>query len=160
MQVPGEQRDRISPVVFTSTDPTHALGRFDTAMVLCYQAEGVVSKVKAAIKRRELPRQHPATLIPQALEAGVITADEAAILKRAEEARNDAIQVDSFDNDDYFATAIAPDAVPSATGDGALGDGAPAIGEVGFGGTATTESGATTWSGAVVTQDPAAQESV
>ena len=161
LQVPGEQRDRLTPITFKSTDPTHALGRFDTAMVLCYQAEGVIAKVKAAIKSRQLPRQHPATLIPAALEANVITADEAALLQRAEEARNDAIQVDAFNNDDYFATAIDPDAVDSTTsGDGAVGDGAPAVGEVGFGGPAVTEGGATTWSGAVVTQDPAAEESM
>ena len=161
LQVPGEQRERLTPIVFKSADPTHALGRFDATMELCYQAEGVVSKVKAAIKRRELPRQHPATLIPAALEAGVITPDEAQLLQRAEEARNDAIQVDSFDNEDYFKTAVDPDAVASTTsGDGAAGDGAPAVGEVGFGGTATTEAGATTWSGAVVTQDPAAEESI
>ena len=165
LQVPGEQRERLTPAVFTSADPTHTLGRFDATMELCFQAEGVVSKLKAAIKRRELPRQHPATLIPLALKAGVVTPDEASLLKRAEEARNDAIQVDAFDNDDYFKTAVEPDAAPSATtGDGAAsgaGDGAaPALGEVGFGGAATTEAGATTWSGAVVTEDPAAEESM
>ncbi len=155
LQVPGEQRDRLTPVVFTSLDPEHALGRFDHAMRLCYQAEGVVSKVKAAVKRRELPRQHPATLIAPALEAGIITADEADLLQRAEAARNDAIQVDAFDNEDYFASAVEPSSVESATS----GDGV-AVGEVGFGGAATTEAGATTWSGAVVTEDPAAEETV
>ncbi len=153
LQVPGEQRDRLTPAVFTSLDPEHTLGRFEHTMRLCYDAEGVLSKVKAAIKRRELPRQHPATLIPMALEAGVITADEADLLQRAEAARNDAIQVDAFDNDDYFASAVSPDEVASATG----GDGA-AVGAVGFGGPAATEAGATTWSGAVVTEDPAAEE--
>ena len=168
LQVPGEQRERLTPAVFTSTDPTHTLGRFDATMALCYQAEGVVSKVKAAVKRRELPRQHPATLIPAALQAGVITMEEADLLQAAERARNDAIQVDAFDNEDYFQSAVDPDAVPAVTDSGApSGDGAgplaadaPAVGEVGFGGPAVTEGGATTWSGAVVTQDPAAEESV
>ena len=161
LQVPGEQRDRLTPAVFTSQDPTHALGRFDHAMRLCYDAEAVVSKLKDAIKRRELPRQHPATLIPLALKSGVITPAEASLLTTAEEARNDAIQVDAFDNEDYFKTAVDPDQVASTTsGDGAAGDGAAEIGAVGFGGAATTEAGATTWSGAVVTEDPAAEESV
>ncbi|WP_420454092.1 acyl-CoA dehydrogenase [Rubrivirga sp.] len=153
LQVPGEQRDRLTPAVFTSLDPEHVLGRFEHTMRLCYDAEGVVSKVKAAIKRRELPRQHPATLIPAALDAGVITADEADLLQRAEAARNDAIQVDAFDTDDYFASAVRPDEVASTTG----GDGS-AVGAVGFGGPAQTEAGATTWSGAVVTEDPAAAD--
>ncbi|MAQ93569.1 MAG: hypothetical protein CMM84_08610 [Rhodothermaceae bacterium] len=111
-----------------------------------------MSKIKAAIKRRELPRQHPATLIPLAIEGGVITRAEAEMLKAAEAARADAIQVDAFDNADYFASAVKPGEVASATS----GDGS-AVGEVGFGGPASTEAGATAWSGAVVTEDPAAE---
>lgn len=149
MQVPGEQRDRLFGGVFTTMDPTHALGRFESAMVVCAQAEGVVAKVKQAIRRGELPKQHPATLIPAAVQAGVITPDEASLLQRAEAARNDAIQVDSFTNEEYFRSAVEP----LAQGDGHAGDGAP----VGFGGTATTDAGATTWAGTVVTEDPAAQ---
>ena len=153
MQVPGEQRDRLFGGVFTTMEPEHALGRFESTMVVCAQAEGVVAKLKGAIRARTLPKQHPATLIPQAVEAGVITPDEAALLKRAEAARNDAIQVDSFTNEEYFRSAVEP----LATGDGVSGDGAPAVGAVGFGGPAATDAGATTWTGAVVTEDPAAE---
>ena len=156
MQVPGEQRDRLFGGVFSSLDPEHALGRFENAMRLCYEAEGVVRKVRDAVKRRELPKAHPVALIGQAVEAGVITPDEAALLQRAEEARNDAIQVDSFSTDEYFESAVTPDAV---SGDGAAsGDGAPPVGAVGFGGAALTDAGATTWTGAVVTEDPAAED--
>ena len=157
MQVPGEQRDRLFGGVFSTLDPDHALGRFEHTMRLAYQAEGVVAKVKDAIRARTLPKAHPATLIPQAVEQGVITADEAALLQRAEEARNDAIQVDSFTTEAYFESAVAPDEVG---GDGqASGDGAaPPVGAVGFGGPATTDAGATTWTGAVVTEDPAAED--
>ena len=155
LQVPGDQRDRLTGLVFTSNDPEHTLGRFDHAMRLCYEAEGVVSKMKAAIKRRELPKAHPATLVPQAVEAGVITSEEAALLQRAEAARNDAIQVDAFDLEDYFASAVAPDEVG---GDGTVGDGAPPVGAVGFGGAAVTEAGASAWSPAVETEDPAAED--
>ena len=153
MQVPGEQRDRLFGGVFTTMQPDHALGRFESTMVVCAQAEGVVAKVKAAIRAGALPRQHPATLIPAAVEAGVLTPDEAALLKRAEEARNDAIQVDSFTSEEYFRSAVEP---AGTSGDGHAGDGAP-VGAVGFGGTATTDAGATTWTGAVVTEDPAAE---
>ena len=155
MQVPGEQRDRHFGGVYAPLDREHAIGRFEHTMRLAYEAEGVVAKVKAAIKRRDLPKAHPATLIQKAVEAQIITADEADLLRRAEEARNDAIQVDSFTRDEYFATAVTP----SPSGDGASGDGAPPVGAVGFGGPATQDTGATTWSGAVVTQDPAAEDS-
>ena len=151
LQVPGEQRDRITPAVFSTLQPDHTLGRFESTMLLCAEAEGVVAKVKAAIKRRDLPRAHPATLIPQAVEQGILTADEADLLRRAEEARNDAIQVDSFTAEEYFATATAP----SPTGDGASGDGA-AIGAVGFGTATPVDAGAVAYGASVETEDPAA----
>ena len=94
MLVPGEQRDRPlrRRVLVARTRSTRSAGS-STPWRLCYQAEGVVRKVKDAVKRRELPKAHPAALIGQAVEAGVITPEEAALLQRAEEARNDAIQV-------------------------------------------------------------------
>ncbi|MEM0964229.1 MAG: acyl-CoA dehydrogenase, partial [Bacteroidota bacterium] len=133
LQTPGEQRDRHFGAVFTTLDPEHALGRFESAMRICYEAEAVVAKVKSAIRSRQLPKQHPATLIPQAVEQGIITAGEADLLARAEAARNDAIQVDSFTTEEYFRTA----AMPVASGDGAMGDGAT-VASVALG--ATTEA--------------------
>ncbi|MEM7786135.1 MAG: acyl-CoA dehydrogenase [Bacteroidota bacterium] len=127
IQVPGEQRERIFGGVFTTLDPDHTLGRFESTMRLAYEAEGVFGKVKAAIRRGDLPRAHPATLVEKALDAGVLTAPEADLLRRAEAARNDAVQVDAFTADEYFATAVAP----TASGDGlAAGDGAPAAVEL------------------------------
>ncbi|HEX8297710.1 MAG TPA: acyl-CoA dehydrogenase, partial [Rubricoccaceae bacterium] len=45
MQVPGAHRDRLFGGLFVSDDPTTAGGRFEHAMALAYQAEGVVHKV-------------------------------------------------------------------------------------------------------------------
>jgi acyl-CoA dehydrogenase len=118
MQVPGAQRDRVFGGVFTTMDPTHALGRFEHTMVLAYEAEAVVAKIKDAIRRGDLPKAHPAALVTAAVEKKLLTPDEAALLARAEAARNDAIQVDSFTTEEYFRTAVSP------SGDGASGDGA------------------------------------
>jgi acyl-CoA dehydrogenase len=115
---PGAQRDRLFGGVYTSADPTHTLGRFETAMAVCAEAEAVAGKIKDAVRAKQLPREHPAKLVPMAVEKGIITSDEAALVARAEAARTDAIQVDSFSPDEYFATA----ATPLASGDGA-GDG-------------------------------------
>ena len=143
MQVPGEQRDRLFGGVFVPTDPTTAVGRFEHAMTLAYQAEGVVGKVKDAVKARKLPKANPATLVGKAVEAGILTAAEADLLQRAEAARNDAIQVDSFTTDEYFASAVEPATatpVEHVSGDGASGDGA-ALGAVGFGDPTGTSAG-------------------
>lgn len=151
IQVPGEQRDRVFGGVFTTLDPDHTLGRFESAMRLAYEAEGVYGKVKDAIKRRELPRAHPAALLPQSVEAGVLTEAEADLLRRAEAARTDAIQVDAFTTEAYFESAVDPAAsaaglrVPS-------GDGAPAAGlDV----TDATDAGAVAYGAAVEGEDPA-----
>jgi acyl-CoA dehydrogenase len=154
MQVPGEQRDRLFGGVFVPTDPTTAVGRFEHAMALAYQAEGVVGKVKDAIRAKTLPRANPATLIGKAVEAGILTPDEAALLERAEAARADAIQVDSFTTEEYFASAVEPRPKTDASGGGASGDGA-ALGAVGFGDTAgvTPSSGEVAY-GAAAESDP------
>ena len=131
MQVPGIQRDRLFGGVFVPTDPETAVGRFEHAMALCYEAEAVVGKVKAAIKDKRLPRANPATLVGAAVEKGVITAEEAQLLERAEAARADAIQVDSFTTEEYFASAVEPAGQPATQVQGS-GDGA-AAGAVGFG---------------------------
>ena len=118
MMVPGEQRDRLFSGVFAPDDTSHPLGRYENAMVLAYEADGVAKKIKAAVKRGELPKARPAELVGKALEAGLITSDEAELMTRAEAARNDAIQVDDFDVEDYFRSAIGED----YNGDGAISE--------------------------------------
>src|SRR5690606_36588746 len=113
MQVPGAQRDRLFGGIFVPEDAEHPLGRLEGAMRLASDAAGVERKVRDAVKAKQLPRPHPAALVQKAVEAGVITPDEAQLLQRAEAARTDAIQVDSFDNEDYFRAAVEPTAVPA-----------------------------------------------
>jgi acyl-CoA dehydrogenase len=119
-------------------------------MALAYQAEGVVSKVKDAVKAKRLPKGNPAALVGKAVEAGVITADEADLLRRAEEARNDAVQVDAFTTEEYAASAVEPSR--PGRGGPAGGDGA-ALGTVGFGdptgAAAGTDAGAVAFGEAV-----------
>ncbi|NNF57340.1 MAG: acyl-CoA dehydrogenase [Rhodothermaceae bacterium] len=150
MQVPGAQRERLFGGVFVSDDPTTPGGRLEHAFRLAYEAESVASKIKAAIKRRELPRAHPSTLIPQAVESGILSSDEAALLQRAEEARNDAIQVDAFDVEDYFRSAVEPGAVeshPLRAHDSLAGSGDGS----------SEDAGAVAYGAAVEPQDPAAE---
>ncbi len=118
MQTPGAQRDRHTSGTYVPEDRAKALGRLEFAMVKCYEAEGIVKKLKKAIKARQLPKIHPVKLVPKAVEAGILTQAEAALLQEAEALRNDAIQVDSFTFDDYMKTSNPKYGV-SAEGDGA-----------------------------------------
>ena len=65
-------------------------------------------KIKAAVKSGQLEKAPPAQLVTPALEAGILTADEAELVARAEEARNEAIQVDSFGLSEYLQHAVSP----------------------------------------------------
>ena len=158
MLTPGTQRDRLLDGLYVSDDPSTASGRLEHAMQLAYLASGTERKVKEAIRRGVLPRAHPTTLMAAALEKGIITASEAELAAKAERARYDAIQVDAFQNEDYFRSAVDPNEiestvqqtvrVPSDSFSEASGDGASTGGE----------AGAVAYGVAVETQDPAARK--
>lgn len=125
LQIPGAQRDRMTEGVYVPDDVNEALGRLENALALAVASEDVMDKIKTAIKRKELPRKvAPKVLVEQALEKGIITRDEAQLLKDANDARNDAIQVDSFTLDEYMKSAVTMDAVPVDPAPVASGDGA------------------------------------
>jgi acyl-CoA dehydrogenase len=117
MQTPGEQRQRLTAGIYVPDDVNEALGRLENAFRLAYEGDKVARAISKAIKAKKLPKDRPENLIDQAAEAGVITYDEASILRQSEAARNDAIQVDSFTLEEYMRGAVKPDAMPA--GDGA-----------------------------------------
>ena len=134
MQTPGKQRDRLTEGCYLPQDKEQALGRLENAFVLAVQGDAIAKKIYKAVKAKQLPKDRPAKLVPKAVEAGIITTDEAQLIQQAEAARWDAIQVDSFDLDEYkrhyqeLAPAVPQTPVIASEGDGA-GDGAttPAI---------------------------------
>lgn len=104
---PGEQRDRISGNAFVPQDPTSALGRLEHALLLCTNAEPVLKKLKEAVRHGRLPKARPAQLLDQAVEASILTAEERELVQQAEQARAEAIAVDSFTLDEYMQGANA-----------------------------------------------------
>ncbi len=109
LQVPGEQRDRMMQAIYTPADRTTAVGRLEHAFVLAFQAEAVIKKLKTAIKSRRLPKAPPLELVDDAVEQGILTAEDRDLLKLAEAARDDAVQVDSFTLEEYLQSAAAPE---------------------------------------------------
>ena len=106
LQIPGEQRDRLTRSIYLPADRTTAVGRLEHAFVLAHQAEVVVKKLKRAIKSRQLPKAPPLELVDDAVDLGLITEDDRELLKLAEEARADAVQVDSFTLEEYMKSAL------------------------------------------------------
>ena len=79
----------------------------ERAFTLTHEAEAAAGKIAAAIRAGNLPKEKPEQLAPKALEIGIISQDEAQLLRDAEEARNDAVQVDSFTPEEYMAATPA-----------------------------------------------------
>lgn len=107
MQIAGSQRDDLTNGIYLPTDTSVGLGRLEHAMKLCFDAEPVVAKIKDAVRSGKLPKQRPALLVTQAVEADIISNDEAQSLQRAEHARTEAVSVDAFDLDQYRSQVFA-----------------------------------------------------
>ncbi len=101
MQTPGELRDRMTEDIYIPSNPQEAVGRYEYTLMLIVSAAPVYSKIYKAMKARKLPKDSIFNLIEPAKEEGIISADEAAVVKKAETARNDAIQVDDFTLEEY-----------------------------------------------------------
>ncbi len=118
MLVPGEQRNRLFDGIFVPDDAQHPLGRYENAMTLAHQSDEIAKRIKAAVRSGELKMARPLALVQSALEASLITAEEADLMARSEAASYDAIQVDSFDVEEYFRAAVGVD----HNGDGAVSE--------------------------------------
>ncbi len=113
MQIPGEQRDRLTSGIFVTESTDEALGKYEHALNLIVKTWPVYKKLYKATKSREIPKAHVLEQIEPALEKGIISKDEADLVKKTEDARLDAIQVDEFTLEEYENDLASP---PSGTG--------------------------------------------
>ncbi|SMF48015.1 acyl-CoA dehydrogenase [Pseudobacteriovorax antillogorgiicola] len=105
---PGQLRDELTYGVYVPTDVNEALGRYEHTLKLVTEANGVYKKIVKAIKAKKLPRGKPDALAKKALEANVITKEDFDLVQRAEAARDDAIQVDSFKLEEFATNLLTP----------------------------------------------------
>ncbi len=96
MQTPGTQRDNLTVNIYIPTNTEEALGRLESAFLLSFKSELILQKIKTANNLRKLAQEKLATLLHDALEAGIINPNDIELFTQAESVRNDAIQVDSF----------------------------------------------------------------
>jgi acyl-CoA dehydrogenase len=101
LQTPGPQRDALTGGIYVPSDPREALGRLERAFRLSCEAETAVQKIREATRSGSLPRGRPDQLVAQALEQGIVSQEEADLMREAEKACDDAIQVDSFTPEEY-----------------------------------------------------------
>ncbi|MBO6794201.1 MAG: acyl-CoA dehydrogenase [Balneolaceae bacterium] len=106
MQRWGEQRDNMTDGIYLPNDPTDAVGRYEHTMKLIHDADSIYRKLHISVKKRELPKGKVIDMIDPALEKNIITKEEAEKVRKAEIARNDAIQVDDFTQEEFMAETV------------------------------------------------------
>lgn len=109
LQTPGEVRDALTSGIERPGPDEPGLGRLEVAFDLCVRADDVAREIKRAMKAGVLAGEHVLDAVEDAVSQGVISEDQADLLRRAEAARQDVIQVDSFTLDEYLAGAQVDD---------------------------------------------------
>lgn len=104
LQTPGKLRDDLTtPGVYLPAGDQQGLGMLDDVFLKSFEAKGIIRKIRKAIKDGKIPKNKPERSLDEALEAGVITASEADLMRNVEELRYEAIMVDSFTVEQYKA---------------------------------------------------------
>jgi len=106
MQTPGAQRDRLTNNVFLPEDKEDALGRLENAFGLIFNSAAIMKKISKGVKSKVIQKGNAVDMVASALQANLISADEAKTMQEAEAARNDTIQVDDFSADEYLGKSI------------------------------------------------------
>ncbi len=94
---PSDARDRLTRYAFTTTDPKDPVGRMEHALQQTLAAEPLEEKLQTGLKKRLVPANY-LKLVNDAAAKGVISAQEAALLRDAHAVVRDAIDVDEFGN--------------------------------------------------------------
>jgi acyl-CoA dehydrogenase len=99
---PGPARDRLTAGIFLPSGPNEALARVERAFRLAAEAAPILERLRQASRDGRLPKGATESLLDQALAAGLVDAPEAALVREAAAARQDAIQVDAFSEAEYL----------------------------------------------------------
>ncbi|WP_111978511.1 acyl-CoA dehydrogenase FadE [Algibacillus agarilyticus] len=99
LQTPSETRSRIGSGQYITPDDNNLLGKLELGLSLIIKAEPIHDKICKAFNQK-LGFTRLNKLADTAFEQGVITEQEVQILRQAEQARLDAINVDDFDHDE------------------------------------------------------------
>ena len=103
LQIPGDVREHLTEDIFIPTDVHEAVARYENTFNLISEALPIYKRLYKAMKARELPKAGYAELATLALEKGIVTKEEADFVIQAEEAREDAVQVDEFTLEEYLS---------------------------------------------------------
>ncbi len=93
---PTETRDQLTSGMFVPTDPADPLAQLEEALVQVIAAEPVEQKLREAVKAGSVRGRTDGEIVTAGVEGGIITADEAELLRQAHQARREVTRVDDF----------------------------------------------------------------
>jgi acyl-CoA dehydrogenase len=115
--VPGSFRDRLTRDIFISKNPADATGLLEVTLEKVIASEPAEKKLERAIRAGTVQRFHGLDWIGDAAKKGVITDDEAVLLKEVEVLVARVIAVDHFDAADLKPNyGVAPAALGHNSG--------------------------------------------
>ena len=100
---PGAFRDRLTTGLYVSADPDDVTGVLEDALIKVTEAEEIETKFIKASRKGVFERRLDRDAIEDAVAAGVLTGNEAGIMRAAEEATDRVVKVDDFAADELSA---------------------------------------------------------
>jgi acyl-CoA dehydrogenase len=94
---PGEPRDRLTRYIYVSDSPDDPTGLLEIAFAKAVAAETAERKLDRAVRAGQVRRVHGADWVGDAAKLGVISEDEARLLRDVEALTARVIAVDHFD---------------------------------------------------------------
>lgn len=116
-----DQRIRHTEGIFVPKNTIEQLGKLEEAFKVVKRAEATEKKMRKAVRDRQIPKAKGRALTESALAKGLITKEEYQDVLRADELRTEAIQVDSFSQEEYVGHKSKGTArIAKANGGGAV----------------------------------------
>ena len=98
----SELRGRLVEGIYHS----NVYNKLQEAFKLHEKSIPTIHKIKAAIRAKKLPKTSVTSLIDEATKLGVITEDESSTLTLAQQLKEEVVQVDGFDDEQYLKREI------------------------------------------------------
>ena len=96
---PSESRDRLTSGIYIPDNDSDTLGKLEKGFDKVIIADHAEKKLYRGLKGYKPDYNGLEDLIKQGLEKNIITEDDARLIREADEARTDIIQVDDFAKD-------------------------------------------------------------
>jgi len=93
---PGAFRDRLTTGLYVSMDPDDVTGVLEDAFIKVTEAEEIEAKFIKAARKGVIERRLDRDAVDDAVAAGVLSDNEAGIMRAADEATDKVVQVDDF----------------------------------------------------------------